>query len=84
MHCSLKPGVEANHSTAKSKDLSYFHTSSSPVEANNSKSMNHSTVKTKDSGIGQYKMQTADRVQNADCTPGTKYNIRLTSYIVKQ
>ena len=36
--------VEANHSTVKSKD-SYFHTISSPVEANNSKSANHSTVK---------------------------------------
>ena len=32
--------VEANHSTVKSKDSLYFHTSSSPVEANNSKSAN--------------------------------------------
>ena len=30
--------VEANHSTVKSKE-SYFHTSSPPVEANNSKSV---------------------------------------------
>ena len=41
--------VEANHSTVKSKDSLYFHSSSSPVEANNSKSANHSTVKSKDS-----------------------------------
>ena len=41
--------VEATHSTVKSKDSLYFHTSSSPVEANNSKSANHSTVKSKDS-----------------------------------
>ena len=44
--------VEANHSTVKSTD-SYFHTSSSPVEANNSKSANHSNVKSKDSRIGK-------------------------------
>ena len=51
----------------KSKDSLYFHTSSSPVEANNSKSANpDSTVKSKDSRIGKDKMQTADRVQNAD------------------
>ena len=31
--------VEANHTTMKSKDSLYFHTSSSPVEANNSKSV---------------------------------------------
>ena len=43
--------VEPNHSTVKSKDSLYFHTSSSPVEANNSKSANHSTVKSKDSRI---------------------------------
>ena len=41
--------IEANHSTVKLKDSLYFHTSSSPVEANNSKSANHSTVKSKDS-----------------------------------
>ena len=29
----------ANHSTVKSKDSLYFHTSSSPVEVNNSKSV---------------------------------------------
>ena len=40
---------EANQSTVKSKDSLYFHTSSSPVEANNSKSANHSIVKSKDS-----------------------------------
>ena len=43
------PFVEANHSTVKSKDSLYFHTSSSPVEANDSKSANHSTVKSKNS-----------------------------------
>ena len=37
--------VEANHSTVKSKDSLCFHASSSPMEANNSKSANHSTVK---------------------------------------
>ena len=31
--------VEANHTTMKSRDSLYFHTSSSPVEANNSKSV---------------------------------------------
>ena len=41
--------VEANHSTVTSKDSLYFHTSSSPVEANNSKLVqfvvDNSTVK---------------------------------------
>ena len=41
---------EANQSTVKTKDsFLYFYTSSSPVEANNSKSVNHSIVKSKDS-----------------------------------
>ena len=45
--------VEVNHSTVKSKDSLHFHTSSSPMEANNSKSANHSTVKSKDLQIGK-------------------------------
>ena len=40
--------VEANNSTVKSRDSLYFQTSSLPVEANNSKSADQSTVKSKD------------------------------------
>ena len=40
--------VEPNHSTVKSKYSLYFHTSFSHMEENNSKSANHSTVKSKE------------------------------------
>ena len=40
--------VEANNSTVKSRDSLYFQTSSLPEQANNSKSVDQSTVKSKD------------------------------------